>query len=1330
MKNDTVQSISDKQYIPISKFSKLIGKSNSSIRNYETLGIIHPIRDKRGNRMYSQDDIEKLRQYTTSQKKLKIKVTQNKNLSVNNHKYIMSDLFTLKVASILFLLSISLLGVVFYLTTSSAKFVPNGFIAAYRDIQKSDGIEGENNVLSGRIIRDNFQFNVDLPPKFQQVTECLKNINLTRSVIVSESLTTPRINQLEEVDDITKDTLEKLLDIRGEVISAGLGTTIIQDKVIIGSKLSPEIIYEGTLNIAGELQLNGTTIETTAEEINILANARINSFDELLRSSEDYEFENGTLSFAEGTLLDLSAINQNSTTPQGLKLPQSSTFSNISSGEGFIACNTLTNTIMVFDGTSWNSVSGGGSPHTADGEGIELSGTQFLLELDGTSLSKSASGLRISPSYAGQATITTLGTITTGTWNATTINVGYGGTGATSFTSNGVLYGNGTGAIQATAAGTNGYVLYSNSGTPDWHPQTSINAGTLDSLDSSDFLRSNTNDSYEVGTLSMDVGTILDINGDISIADSFITLDGISTTFTQSTSYISFIPAAGYNFEITLSSRGDFVVNTDDLYVDTSTGNVGINDAIPTNGKLEVNATQNSGTGKNTIYAYGTNNSSSLGSYMSTIDVAAENAATSNNSNVRGLNIWASTNNSNSNKSAYGIYSNVYGNDSLGGNNIGALYGIYSPAYAYYDTNTAVGGAFQTVDDSSGAVITTAKGLQAYADSGTKSYGLDITGVYADTTAYGIRIQNVSSSGTNAYSLYINDITAGTNQYSIHQAGRNDRNHLARALKNGSTASASLEQLEVNGRIYLADSTAPGTTTNRLYSVSGSLYWNGTQLGTNNETAGQIAAFNGSCPTGWTEFTSARGRTIVGTPSGGTNAGTVGTAFSNLENRTHTHSFSGTTGITTNNYSAADAGGNNSVVSAAHTHAFSGTTGTSSTSNVIPYIQLTYCSKDAGSDLAEWTPSEEILEAGQIVSIDENNKEKISKSNTDYDSKVAGIISTQPGWLIGEKTTGNEYMLALSGRVPTKVNLKNGAIKSGDLITTSTLPGIGMKATKAGHIVGKAMEDLNSDSSLEDCTDPTTGEAEKCGTILVFVNLGWNIPKYEELESKVASLAAIRRPQDSQEASQSTSSQELFASMQTLLDQFNNLLTTLGISRVEENLFIESATSILGTTTLSDTTITRDLNVGLMKFDSIANSIEIVGPSCYNEATNTLNSELCEAQAINIAGNLAGNVSIFNSKIEFTPKGDIKFKGKIYASEDSAGEIKILSGTNYAQINFTNSYENSPIVVATAINSTLENNSYAITDITQNGFRIILNFPTDEDIKFNWIEVGKNYEND
>jgi hypothetical protein len=73
---------------------------------------------------------------------------------------------------------------------------------------------------------------------------------------------------------------------------------------------------------------------------------------------------------------------------------------------------------------------------------------------------------RMSGSYTG---ITGLGTLTVGTWNADTITVPYGGTGQTSFTTNGMIYGNGSGALNITAAGTDGQVLQaSSSGVPQF----------------------------------------------------------------------------------------------------------------------------------------------------------------------------------------------------------------------------------------------------------------------------------------------------------------------------------------------------------------------------------------------------------------------------------------------------------------------------------------------------------------------------------------------------------------------------------------------------------------------------------------------------------------------------------------------------------------------------------------------------------------------------------------------------------------------------------------------------------------------------------------------
>lgn len=71
---------------------------------------------------------------------------------------------------------------------------------------------------------------------------------------------------------------------------------------------------------------------------------------------------------------------------------------------------------------------------------------------------------RLSGSYTG---ITGVGTLTAGLWQAGTINVAYGGTGMITFTTNGILYGNGTGSIKVTSAGTDGQVLLADpTGTP------------------------------------------------------------------------------------------------------------------------------------------------------------------------------------------------------------------------------------------------------------------------------------------------------------------------------------------------------------------------------------------------------------------------------------------------------------------------------------------------------------------------------------------------------------------------------------------------------------------------------------------------------------------------------------------------------------------------------------------------------------------------------------------------------------------------------------------------------------------------------------------------
>jgi hypothetical protein len=121
---------------------------------------------------------------------------------------------------------------------------------------------------------------------------------------------------------------------------------------------------------------------------------------------------------------------------------------------------TLGSTGLVFAQFSGAGQITAGAGLTKTGNTIDVVGTSDRITVN-------ADSVDIAATYVGQNTITTLGTITTGTWDATTVAVTAGGTGNESFTDNGVIYGNGSGALDVTSAGTQYEVLQAGaSGVP------------------------------------------------------------------------------------------------------------------------------------------------------------------------------------------------------------------------------------------------------------------------------------------------------------------------------------------------------------------------------------------------------------------------------------------------------------------------------------------------------------------------------------------------------------------------------------------------------------------------------------------------------------------------------------------------------------------------------------------------------------------------------------------------------------------------------------------------------------------------------------------------
>jgi hypothetical protein len=89
-----------------------------------------------------------------------------------------------------------------------------------------------------------------------------------------------------------------------------------------------------------------------------------------------------------------------------------------------------TNDPIVLGTTSLTFVQFSGLGQVTAGAGLTKTGNSLDVGA-GTGITVNADNVQISATYAGQTSIVTVGTITTGTWQGTAVGVGFGGTGAT-----------------------------------------------------------------------------------------------------------------------------------------------------------------------------------------------------------------------------------------------------------------------------------------------------------------------------------------------------------------------------------------------------------------------------------------------------------------------------------------------------------------------------------------------------------------------------------------------------------------------------------------------------------------------------------------------------------------------------------------------------------------------------------------------------------------------------------------------------------------------------------------------------------------------------------
>jgi hypothetical protein len=136
----------------------------------------------------------------------------------------------------------------------------------------------------------------------------------------------------------------------------------------------------------------------------------------------------------------------------------------------------------------------------------------------------------------------------------------------------------------------------------------------------------------------------------------------------------------------------------------------------------------------------------------------------------------------------------------------------------------------------------------------------------------------------------------------------------------------------------------------------------------------------------------------------------------------------------------------------------------------------------SGADFAEYYPvlegQRDAIQTGMIVSLKGGNAVTVGRA---YDRDLLGVVSENAGFIGNAGSEENGLLVGLLGQLEVLVSTENGGIAEGDYITTSSIEGYGMKATRNGTIVGTAMESI---SGMKPC------EAKpqfQCGTVRISI---------------------------------------------------------------------------------------------------------------------------------------------------------------------------------------------------------------------------------------------------
>ena len=245
-------------------------------------------------------------------------------------------------------------------------------------------------------------------------------------------------------DGTTTDTVNGGETLTFEGVANETDVVVSGNKVTVGMVTNPTI--GGNLTVSGDLTVSGTTTTVNSDQVT-LKDSLLKYADANTGDAVDVGFFGETNSDTTSKFHGLFRDANDGKFKMFKDLEAAPTTTVDTTGTGYAVATLIANIEGAVTGDVTGNVTG------------DVTG-----DLTGNVIGN------VTGNVTGNLTGDVTGSLSGGTVSglSAAIAVADGGTGAVSHTSNGIVYGNGTGALQATAAGTNGYILYSNNGTPDW----------------------------------------------------------------------------------------------------------------------------------------------------------------------------------------------------------------------------------------------------------------------------------------------------------------------------------------------------------------------------------------------------------------------------------------------------------------------------------------------------------------------------------------------------------------------------------------------------------------------------------------------------------------------------------------------------------------------------------------------------------------------------------------------------------------------------------------------------------------------------------------------